>query len=128
MKKTTKAQNKTQKKSQNTTIYEMQAEICGALANPVRLHIIDLLSDQEKTSTALLEELHIPKANLSQHLSVLKDAGILKSRKEGLFIYFSLSIPKIKDACSLVKSVLIEKITNKEKENNLLMKKLKGSK
>lgn len=113
-------------KSQGKTIYDMQAEICSALASPVRLHILDLLSEGEKTASELLEVLDIPKANLSQHLSVLKDAGIIKSRKEGLFQYMSLSIPKIKDACSLVRAVLVEKIALDEKKNSEIIKELKA--
>lgn len=112
--------------TQMSTLYEMQAEICSALASPVRLHILDLLANQEMTVGELLEVLKIPKANLSQHLSVLKDAGILSARKEGLYQYMSLSIPKIKEACSLVKSVLAEKIEMEEKKNSQLIKELKS--
>lgn len=112
--------------TQMSALYEMQAEICSALASPVRLHILDLLANQEMTVGELLEVLKIPKANLSQHLSVLKDAGILSARKEGLYQYMSLSIPKIKEACSLVKSVLAEKIEMEEKKNSQLIKELKS--
>ena len=117
---------KTPKTTQSKNIYELQAEICSALANPVRLHILDLLSAGEKTSTDLLEILEIPKANLSQHITVLKDAGIIQSRKDGVFQYLSLSIPKIKDACSLVRSVLLEKMAHEEKKNSELIKELKS--
>lgn len=115
------------KKNLNS-IYEMQAEICAALANPVRIHILDLLSEGEMNSSELLEILQIPKANLSQHLSVLKDAGVLHSRKEGIYQYLSLAIPKIKDACSLVRTILVEKIAQEEKKTSALIKELKNSK
>jgi len=113
-------------KNLNKSLYEMQAEICSALANPVRIQILDLLSDKEKTATELLEILQIPKANLSQHLAVLKDAGIILSRKEGLYQYLSLAIPKIKEACSLVRTILVEKISQEEKKNSALIKELKA--
>ncbi len=112
--------------SQAKTIYDLQAEICSALASPVRLQIIDLVSESEKTASEMLEVLEIPKANLSQHLAVLKDAGILQSRKEGLFQYMSLSLPKIKEACVLVRSVLLEKIAKEEKRNAEMIKELKA--
>lgn len=121
------AKQKEKLTTQNKAIYEMQANICAALANPVRLHILDLLSNKEMTATELLEVLEIPKANLSQHLTVLKDAGIVNARKEGLFQYMSLAIPKIKDACQLVRTVLTEKIKNDEKRNSDLIKELKAS-
>ena len=108
------------------TIYDLQAEICAALANPVRLQILDLLADGEKTSSDLLKVLQVPKANLSQHLAVLKDAGIIESRKEGLFQYMSLSIHKIKDACSLVRGVLLDKVANEEKRNLEIIRELKS--
>lgn len=117
---------KNPKNSQSHTIYEMQAEICSALASPVRLHILDLISHEEKTATDLLEVLSIPKANLSQHLAVLRDVGIIQTRKEGHFTYMSLAIPKIKDACSLVKSLLIDKIALDEKKNLQIIRELKG--
>lgn len=121
------AKKKEKLSAQNQSIYELQASICAALANPVRLHILDLLSEKEMTATELLEVLDIPKANLSQHLSVLKDAGIVAARKEGLFQYMSLAIPKIKEACQLVRVVLTEKVKNDEKRNSDLIKELKSA-
>jgi ArsR family transcriptional regulator, virulence genes transcriptional regulator len=114
------------KPSQKKTIYDLQAEICSALASPVRLQILDLVSESEKTVSELLEVLAIPKANLSQHLAVLKDAGIIQARKKGLFQYMSLSLPKVKDACALVRSVLLEKIALEEKKNAELIKELRA--
>lgn len=117
---------KKKQQDHSKTIYDLQAEICSALANPVRLQILDLLSDQEMTATDLLEVLKIPKANLSQHLSVLKDAGILNSRKDGLYQYLTVAIPTIKEACSLVKNVLAEKMAREEKKNAELIRELKS--
>lgn len=126
--KTNKAEKpkKTKKPFSSNSIYEMQAEICSALANPIRLHILDLLGEGEKNSSELLQVLDIPKANLSQHMSVLKDAGIVQVRKEGLYQYFSLSVPKIKEACSLVRSVLVEKMSLEEKQKSEILKELKA--
>lgn len=105
-------------------VYEMQANICHALSHPVRLYILDILSDGEMSSSQLLEVLEIPKANLSQHLSVLKEAGILKTRKDGAFQMLSLAIPKIKDACQLVKGILIDRLNEEQKVMTELKKNL----
>ena len=110
--------------SHNMEIYEMQANICHALSHPVRLYILDLLSTEDMSSTQLLEVLEIPKANLSQHLTVLKDAGVLKSRKEGSFQVLSLAIPKIKDACQLVRGILIDRLNEDQKAMNEIKKNL----
>ncbi len=112
--------------SQTKTIYEMQAEICSALAHPIRIQVLEILSNGEKTVGDLLEVLQVPKANLSQHLSVLKDVGVIQTRKEGLYHYMSLSIPKIKDACSIIRTVLIEKVANEEKKNIEIIRELKA--
>lgn len=108
----------------NMKLYEMQAEICHALSHPVRLYILDILASEEMSSSQLLEILGIPKANLSQHLAVLKDAGILKQHKVGSFQILTLAIPKIKDACQLVRGILSDRLTDEQKNMNTLKKKL----
>ncbi len=115
-------QNKPIKKS--IRMYEMLAEICGAMANPVRLQILDLLATNEMTNSELLLELNIPKPNLTQHLNVLKEAGLLVARKEGLYSFCSLAVPQILDACGLMCGVLGEKIITKEREGTDLKKEL----
>lgn len=100
---------------QENKLYEMQAEICSALSHPVRLHILDLIAEKDMTSAELLEILAIPKANLSQHLSVLKSAGIITGTKEGQFQVLSLALPKIKMACQLVRGILSDRLNLEEK-------------
>lgn len=99
------------RKIAQTEIYARQAEICAALANPVRLMILDLLAEEEATATDLLQTLKIPKSNLSQHLKVLKNAGILKVRSEGLYQYLRIGIPEVKQACALVRKVLANQMS-----------------
>ncbi len=110
--------------SKMMAVYEMQANICHALSHPIRLYILDILSSKEMSSTQLLDELGIPKANLSQHLSVLKDAGILKTRKVGAYQVLSLAIPKIKDACQLVRGILLDRMNEEQKTMTELKKNL----
>ena len=115
------------KMANDMILYEMQADICHALSHPVRLYILDLLaSSEEMSSTQLLEVLGIPKANLSQHLSVLKDAGILKQHKVGSFQMLTLALPKIKDACHLVRGILSDRLKEEQKSMSELKKKLDG--
>ncbi len=106
-------------------LYEMQAEICHALSHPIRLQILDIVSESEKTSSELLEILDIPKANLSQHLTVLKDAGIIKTRKEGQFQYLSLAIPRIKEACGIVRGCLSDRLEEQSEMVHKLQRNLK---
>lgn len=87
-------------------IYERQAQICKAFANPARLKILDLISKGECGTEELQDALRISRANLSQHMSVLKSAGIIAVRREGNQIYYSLAIPEVKQACLIVRKVL----------------------
>jgi DNA-binding transcriptional ArsR family regulator len=87
-------------------IYERQAEICKAFAHPVRLMILDLIAKREMPSADLQESLGITKANLSQHLTVLRTAGVVIVRREGKHVFCSLAMPEVKQACELVRKVL----------------------
>ena len=101
--------------SADRTIYEMQAEICKTLTNPKRIEILNALKDGEKTVTELVEILGVAKANVSQHLAVMRHKGILTTRRVGVNIYYRVSNQKVIDACSLMKEVLFEQHAAKKK-------------
>ena len=89
-------------------LYKLHASICHTLANPKRLEIIDKLRSEELSVTALAESLEISQANLSQHLSIMRQKGIVATRREGLNVFYRLSNPKIVKACDLMRQVLFE--------------------
>lgn len=92
-------------------LYEMQAELCKTLSNPKRLEILDILKEEKEISVnRLSERLEIPKANTSQHLAVLRQAGVVTTRKDGINVYYSLRSPKISEACSLTRAILLDKL------------------
>lgn len=99
------------------TIYTLHANICKALANPIRIEIIDILNDKELTFGQIQEITSVMKSNLSQHLSMMVSNGILSQRKEGLNMYFKLTTEKIAVACRMMREVLIE---NLKKQQELL--------
>ena len=99
----------------NKEIFEMQAEICKTLANPKRLEIINALKDGELSVGDLVESLGITKANVSQHLAVLRQSRVVNTRRDGVNIFYRINNPKIIEACSLMKSVLIEQLEENEK-------------
>ncbi|KCZ71318.1 putative transcriptional regulator [Candidatus Methanoperedens nitroreducens] len=96
-------------------IFEMHAEICKIFTNPRRLEIISLLRDGEKTVNELTELAGVPQANVSQHLTVLRQNNVVTTRREGTNIYYNIANPKILQACDLMKEVLLEKLTENEK-------------
>ncbi|MDH4227527.1 MAG: metalloregulator ArsR/SmtB family transcription factor [Deltaproteobacteria bacterium] len=98
----------TTKTTGHSGIYEMQAEICLCLANPRRLEIIAALKDGPLCSTVLAKKAGISKALASQHLAMMRDKGILTSRRDGKSVIYSLSSDKVAKACALMKEVLFE--------------------
>ena len=91
-------------------IFELHAALCQTLANPVRLRILALLRDGEKSVNELARGLGVPQANISQHLSVLRDRNVLTTRREGVSIYYRIAYPKIIKACDLIREVLFEQM------------------
>ena len=92
-------------------LWEMQADICQTLANPKRLRILNLLKDGELSVGAMVQVLGVAKANLSQHLGVMRQKGILAARREGTSIYYRLATPHITAACKIMRQVLLEALT-----------------
>ncbi len=104
----------------NKNVFKLQAEVCKALAHPLRIEIIDLLQEKEKCFTDILESTGELKSNLSQHLSIMVKCGILQVRKDSRCNYYSLSSFKVSKACSLMREVLID---NHNKNKKILMPK-----
>ncbi len=106
------------------TLFELQADVCKTLASPKRLEIISVLKEGEKSVGELVELLGVPKANVSQHLSVMRHKGILQSRRDGVNIYYSITNPKVVEACTLMREVLTEQL----QEKNQLLEMVIGDK
>jgi ArsR family transcriptional regulator, virulence genes transcriptional regulator len=107
------ANKKTAKKANaDWQIFERQSTICKAFAHPIRLFIIHQLGEGDCSVAELQKALEISVPNLSQHLAVLKSAGIVVSRREGKRVFCSLPIPEVKQACDLVHNVLRRQIKN----------------
>jgi DNA-binding transcriptional ArsR family regulator len=83
--------------------YESQALIFKALSNPVRLHLLELLCRKQRWAGELQENLGISKANLSQHLSVLRAAGVVATQREGKQLYCGIALPEVKTATTTLR-------------------------
>lgn len=90
----------------NTTVRhgadEAQAEQIKALAHASRLAILRALSKGERTATELTKRVGLSKANLSQHLKLLKREGIVRCVKRGTFCHYSLADARIVKALGLL--------------------------
>lgn len=86
--------------------YEEKVKILKALSNPVRLEIIDFLSNGEKCVCEIVENLQYEQPHISKSLIKLKEAGLIRDRKEGLNVYYSLKICCLKDFFSCLNKIL----------------------
>jgi ArsR family transcriptional regulator len=93
-------------------VIKRQAEFCKALSDPKRLHIVQELRGGEMTVSELAIKLDLKQSNTSQHLAVLRRVGLITPRKEGNSVYYSLSNPKIIEACDLVHEVIAAQLEN----------------
>lgn len=89
-------------------LYEMHADMCQALANQHRLAIMHLLKDEEKCVSDIAAELGISVHNVSQHLRILRERLLVRSRKEGQTVYYSVTNQKFVQACALIREALLE--------------------
>ena len=94
------------KNAKTANLFERQAQVCKAFANPTRLHILELLGRRERSAAELLEALGVSKANLSQHVSILRSNGAVVTRRKGKQLYCALAFPEIRQACLLMREVL----------------------
>jgi ArsR family transcriptional regulator, virulence genes transcriptional regulator len=102
-------------------IYRLHAEVCKTLSHAKRLEILDILRQEEMSVGVIVKKMKVSKANVSQHLAILRKAGILKTRREGLTIFYCISSAKVTRACDLMREVLLEQHAKKDS----LLKQLK---
>lgn len=90
-------------------IYEVYARVCKAIADPKRLLIINELRDGPRTVGEVVSALGISQPNASQHLALLRDRGIVSTRRGGSRIYYTLTSRKIIQAIDLLSEFLEER-------------------
>ncbi len=87
-------------------VFVLQADMLKTLASPRRLEIIHRLADGPCEVSRLAEELGMSQPNVSQHLSVLRAAGVVEGTREGREVVYRLADPGIMKACALMRDVL----------------------
>ncbi|MCK8825850.1 ArsR/SmtB family transcription factor [Fuchsiella alkaliacetigena] len=97
--------------SNNKKLYELHAGVCKAIANPKRIEIIYLLMEGEKNVSELAKEMEASAANVSQHLSILKEKKVVCARKEGLNVFYSICDPRMVEALEIMKEVMLEQLS-----------------
>ena len=78
------------------------------LSDPTRLRIIELLLDGEKNVSELVELLDVPQARVSSHLGCLRWCGYIGSRREGKYVYYRITDPRIRDLVDLARTIMAD--------------------
>ena len=87
------------------TTYQRNAHIYRILANPTRLEMLNTMKHREVAVEALVKMLGLPKANVSQHLALLRAAKLVTSRRAGLKVFYKMTDPRIIEPCKILHGV-----------------------
>ncbi len=99
----------------DSEMFKLKAELCKTFADAKRLAIIHELRSGEKLVGELAQTLQVPHAVASRHLALLRNRGVVRPRREGTSVYYSLTDPKIVAACDIIHEVLLNSL-NKNRE------------
>lgn len=86
--------------------FRLHAEICKVLTDPKRLLILDGLRVGERSVGDLAERIGVTLANASQHLAVLRSAGLVDGRRSGTTVLYRLAEPAILEACDVIHAIV----------------------
>jgi len=100
-------------------LYAQFARVGKALGSPHRIEILELLAQGERTVDSLATETGLSLANTSQHLQALRQAALVDSRKEGLFVYYRLAEPAVFDLCATIRRVAESRLADLERLLNV---------
>ncbi len=87
-------------------IFDFQSEVCKAFASPRRLQILNLVKTNEQAVGDIANAMGISKANVSQHLAIMRIRGLLKTRRVGTVVYYRIANEKLAHACNLMQDAL----------------------
>jgi ArsR family transcriptional regulator len=90
--------------------FERKSEILKAMAQPTRLKILEILKDGERCVCDIYPALEEAQPNVSKHLNLMKRAGILDSRKEGLRIIYWIKSPEVLEILERAEAILRREI------------------
>ncbi len=89
-----------------TPLHQLKAEFFKTLSHPLRIRVLELLSEREQSVGELLDEVAVEPSNLSQQLAVLRRAGLVTTRKERSTVYYSLAIGQVAELLAVSRSIL----------------------
>ncbi|MBP2211867.1 ArsR family transcriptional regulator [Rhodococcus ruber] len=87
-------------------LYRMKADFFKTLGHPARIRVLELLSERDHAVSEMLPEVGIEPANLSQQLAILRRAGLVTARREGLSVTYALTSPRVAELLGVARAIL----------------------
>ncbi|MET9678340.1 metalloregulator ArsR/SmtB family transcription factor [Streptomyces sp. NPDC006482] len=87
-------------------LYQLKAEFFKTLGHPVRIRVLELLSEREHAVAEMLRDTGVEAAYLSQQLAVLRRANLVVARREGVTVYYTLTSPRVAELLLVARSIL----------------------
>lgn len=103
-------------------MFNLHSDLLKAMSHPKRLEIIQLLRDGEMNVSEMVEMLGLPQANLSQHLMVLREAGVVVAKKNGKEVSYRMAHRNFVKASDLMREILVERYQGDELADDLVLK------
>jgi rhodanese-related sulfurtransferase len=98
-----------------TPLFDAFAQAAKALASGRRLELVDVLANGERTVEALAGEVGLSVANTSQHLQILRQAGLVSSRREGTSIHYRLAAPEVFELWRTLRTLAASRLAEVER-------------
>lgn len=90
----------------STPLYQLKAEFFKTLGHPVRIRVLELLSEREHAVSEMLPEVGVEAAHLSQQLAVLRRANLVVTRREGSAVHYTLATPQVAELLRVARTIL----------------------
>ena len=98
----------------NMQIYEKQADIAKSIAHPIRVAVLDFVKDGEQCVCDIAVAVDTERSNLSKHLSVMVNSGVLTSRKDGLKVFYKIKTPCVLKFLGCLRDCLKEQVAEQQ--------------
>lgn len=95
----------------DTPVHELKAELFKALGHPVRVRVLELLSEHERPVSELLAETGLEASHLSQHLAVLRRTGVVVARREGNGVHYQTAHPSVAELLTAARTFLVSTLS-----------------
>jgi DNA-binding transcriptional ArsR family regulator len=93
-------------------VYVVKAQLFRVLGHPLRIRILELLSDRERTVGDLQAALSLDSSGASQHLAALRQQGVLESRRAGTSVYYRIRDPRVSELLAVAKEILTSALSD----------------